>query len=81
MLADFALKVLFEVAELKRRTYYNNLNKDITNAKDEHIKQCMLEINKKHKHYGSRRIKDELVKNYNIDTSSYKVKKLLINLA
>lgn len=38
MLADFALKVLLEVAELKRRTYYNNLNKDITNAKNEHIK-------------------------------------------
>lgn len=80
MLADFALKVLLEVAELKRRTYYNNLNKDITNAKDEHIKQCMLEINKKHKHYGSRRIRDALKRNYNINISRFKVRKLMDEL-
>lgn len=40
----------------------------------------MLEINKKHKYYGSRRIRDALKRNYNINISRFKVRKLMDEL-
>ncbi len=80
MLDKYTLKVLLEVADLKRRTYYNNVDKEIVNEEDEHIKQCVIEINKKNKHYGSRRIRGELKRNYNIDISRLKVRKLMDEL-
>ncbi len=80
MLVKYTLKVLLEVADLKRRSYYNNVDKEIINKEDEHINKCMLETNKKHKHYGSRRIRGELISNYNIDISRCKVRKLMDEL-
>lgn len=80
MLDKYTLKVLLEVSDLKRRTYYNNVDKEIVNKEGEHIKKCMFEINKKYKYYGSRRIRGELKRNYNIDISRCKVRKLMDEL-